>query len=96
MTKQEYRDMYDVVGTAMEVYNTLGRGLAESVYQEALAMEFKLRGMDVEREKMLKLFYKGMEMQKRFFVDFYYKGTLIELKSVEEISSERNVIYICL
>ena len=27
MTKQEYMDMYDVVGAAMEVYNTLGRGM---------------------------------------------------------------------
>ena len=26
MTEQEYKDIYDVVGTAMEVYNTLGRG----------------------------------------------------------------------
>ena len=38
MTKQEYMDMYDVVGAAMEVYNTLGRGMAEPIYQEALAV----------------------------------------------------------
>ena len=36
MTKQEYKDIYDVVGTAMEVYNTLGRGMSELIYQEAL------------------------------------------------------------
>jgi hypothetical protein len=36
MTKKEYMDMYDVVGAAMEVYNTLGRGMAEAIYQDLL------------------------------------------------------------
>ena len=52
MTKQEYKDVYDVVGTAMEVYNTLGRGMSELIYQEALAMEMNERGMTFEREKV--------------------------------------------
>ena len=34
MTRQEYKDMYTVVGVAMEVYNTLGRGMAEAVYPD--------------------------------------------------------------
>ena len=88
MTKQEYMDMYDVVGAAMEVYNALGRGMAEPIYQEALAMEFEAQGMDVEREKILNLFYKGVQMKKTYFVDFYYKGILIELKSVEKLCSD--------
>lgn len=45
MTRQEYKDIYDVVGAAMEVYNTLGRGMAEPIYQEALAVEMKNRGI---------------------------------------------------
>ena len=48
MTKEEYMDMYDVVGVAMEVYNTLGRGMAEPIYQEAMAKEFKRRPSFVE------------------------------------------------
>ena len=55
MTKQEYRDIYEVVGAAIEVYNCLGRGMAEPIYQESLAREFKSRGMETEREKMLVL-----------------------------------------
>ena len=80
--------MYDVVGAAMEVFNTLGRGMAEAIYQEALAIEFQQRGMKAEREKMLSLSYKGVPMQKTYFADFYYKGILVELKSVEEVSSD--------
>ena len=74
MTKQEYKDIYDVVGAAMEVHKTLGRGLFEPVYQEALFMEMKDRGMVAEREKQLNLYYKGTPMEKTYYADFYYKG----------------------
>ena len=85
MTKQEYKDIYDVVGAAMEVYNTLGRGMAEPIYQEALAVEMKKRGIEVEREKELRLRYKDVILEKKYYADFFYKGVIIELKSVEEI-----------
>lgn len=51
MTKEEYKDIYEAVGAAMEVYNTLGRGMSELIYQEALALEMERRGMKFEREK---------------------------------------------
>ena len=88
MTKQEYMDMYHVVGVAMEVHKTLGRGMAEQVYQEAFALEMKLREESIEREKELRLQYKGIPMEKTFFADFYYKDIIIEFKSVEEICSD--------
>ncbi len=88
MTKQEYLDIFDAVGIAMEVYNTLGRGLAEQVYQEAYALEAALRGKDVEREKKLQLNYKGVELHKVFFADMYYKGIIMEFKSVEQHCAE--------
>ena len=88
MTKHEYRDMYDVGGAAMEVYNTLGRGMAEAIYQEALAVEMKKRSMNFEREKELRLHYKDVLLDKTYFADFYYKDIIIELKSVDEIISD--------
>ena len=80
--------MYEVVGIAMEVHKTLGRGMAEPIYQEAFALEMKLRGKQFEREKELRLFYKGMLMEKTYFADFYYNGIVVEFKSVEEITSD--------
>lgn len=88
MTKQEYKDIYDVVGAAMEVHKTLGRGLFEPVYQEALSIEMELRGLSPEREKQLHLYYKGVMMEKTYYADFFYKGIVIELKATENISSE--------
>lgn len=88
MTQQEYKDIYDVVGAAMEVHATLGRGMAEPIYQEALAVEMNKRGMVVEREKPLRLQYKDVVLEKVYFADFYYNGVIIELKAVEEICSD--------
>ncbi len=88
MTEQEYLDMYEVVGVALDVYNELGRGLAEPIYQEALALEFSLRGMEATREKMLTLSYKGIPLEKFYKADFYYKGVVIEIKAVERITSD--------
>lgn len=85
MTKQEYIDMYEVVGAAMEVHSVLGHGMAEAIYQEALAVEMKKRGMEAEREKELRLQYKDVILEKTYFADFFYKGIIIELKSVDEI-----------
>ena len=92
MTKQEYRDIYDIVGAAQEVHSTLGRGLSEPIYQEALALEMKERGMAFEREKELHLYYKEHLMDKTYFVDFFYKGVMIELKAVEKCPATGVVI----
>ena len=44
------QESYDIVGAAMEVYNQLGCGFLEAVYQEALEKELKLRGIPFKRE----------------------------------------------
>ena len=76
MTRQEYKDVYDVVGAAMEVHMTLGRGMAEPVYQEAFAIEMQLRGMPVEREKALHMMYKGVKMEKVYVQISIIKASL--------------------
>jgi GxxExxY protein len=88
MTRQEYKEIYDVVGAAMEVHATLGRGMAEPIYQEALAIEMNKRDMVVEREKPLRLQYKDVILEKIYYADFYYNGVIIELKSVDDICSD--------
>ena len=88
ITKSEYLDIYDVVGVAIEVYNNLGYGMAEAVYQEAFALEMKLQNMDFEREKQLRLYYKEIPIEKTDYADFYYNKIVIELKAVDAIISD--------
>ena len=63
--------MYELVGAAMEVYNELGFGMAEPLYQEAMAMELDERNIPYTREKELYTYYKGVRMQKTYVADFY-------------------------
>ena len=87
ITKEEYLDIYDVVGAVMEVYNALGYGMAEPIYQEALAKEMELQGMDAEREKPLRLYYKDMLLEKTYYADFFYfTPTTNKITSITKIS----------
>lgn len=79
-------ESYQIVGAAFEVYNHLGHGFLEAVYQECLELEFRKRGIPYEREKELKLFYKGEELRQTYRADFIcYGKIIIELKAVSEL-----------
>ena len=70
-----------IIGAFFEVYNTLGFGFLESVYAEALARELRRRGHRVEREVMVRIWYKG-EIIARQRVDMIVDGkVIVELKA---------------
>ncbi len=77
----------EIIGAAMEVHNTLGRGFLENVYEEALAIELDLRKVHYERQKGIDVFYKGL-LAKQFFCDLLVGGkVLVELKALKTITN---------
>ena len=88
ISREEYLDMYEVVGAAMRVHEVLHRGLEESVYQEALGIEFRRRGIEATPQYPIHCYYDGEEMNKFFIADYYYNGVVVELKSAEMLCSE--------
>ena len=88
MTKEQYMDMYHIVGAAMEVYNTLGRRMEEPIYQEALQMELESRDIKSHREVWFDMYYKNQKMKKRYKADFVVNDVIVELKSVSMFSPE--------
>ena len=77
---------YEIRGAAMEVYNELGPGLLESVYEKALIHEFKLRDINVTSQMPIDIIYKGELVGNDLRADILVEDTVIlELKSVEEI-----------
>ena len=88
-------ESYKVVGAAFKVYNALGHGFLEAVYQEALEIEFKRQGIPYEREKELKIQYDGIELEQTYKADFVCYGKIIvELKAVSELDdAHRSQVY---
>ncbi len=81
-------EVYAIVGAAMEVYNTLGPGFFEAVYQEALEIELADRGIPFESQKELRIFYKGRCLEKFYIADFVGHGQIIvEIKALNELTS---------
>ena len=88
MNPKDYKDkVYEIIGAAMEVHSVLNWGLLEAVYNEALHLELLDRGIDNEREQNLPCYYKNHLMDKRYQMDIVVGDIIIELKSVEELTS---------
>ena len=80
------QESYRINGVVMEVYNYLGPGFSEAVYQEALEVELNNSGIPFEREKELFVNYKGAILKKTFIPDFvFYDKIVMEIKAVPEL-----------
>jgi GxxExxY protein len=78
----------ETLDSAIEVHRVLGGpGLLESVYEEALAYELKLRGHIVESQVAVPIRYKEQSINKPLFLDLLIDNLLIiEVKSVEHFN----------
>lgn len=74
---------YDIIGSAIEVHKILGAGLLESVYEDALCIEFEDRNIPYERQKEIGIAYKGRSVGKGFVDILVDKRVVVELKSVQ-------------
>ena len=82
-------DTYDIVGAAMEVYNEMGAGFLESVYQECLEIELGRRNIPFSAQEKIRLNYKGTPLKSTHFPDLIcHEKIVIELKSTKSISRE--------
>jgi len=80
-------EVYQIVGAAMEVYNELGSGFLESVYQEAMEIELTDRQITFQRQVPLRIKYKNRVLAKRFSADLICFGAaLVELKTVAALT----------
>ena len=80
---------YDLMGAAFEVYNQLGYGMAEEVYQQSLEIELGLRGIPFQSKRELAMFYKKRRLDTKYKPDlFVHDGIVVELKAVADLASE--------
>ena len=77
---------YKIRGAIFAVYKELGPGLLENIYEAALVYELKKRGMQVEQQKQLKVYYDGVLLPVDYRIDLIVEDKIIlELKSVAEL-----------
>ena len=77
---------YEIRGAIFDVYNELGPGLLESVYEEALVFELKKLGLEVVRQMEVPVMYKGNELKSALRLDLLVENkVIVELKSVEDM-----------
>jgi len=82
-------EVYAIVGAAMEVHSVLGHGFLEAVYQEAMEIELRLRGLPFESAKRLRIRYKDEYLKKEYEADLLVFGEIIvELKATDSLTSK--------
>ena len=81
----------DIIGCAYKVYNTMGFGFLESVYEECLLIELRKAGLKSENQKPITVLYEG-EVVGNFIADIFVEDSIIlELKSVKTLAKAHEV-----
>ena len=76
---------YAINGAVFEVNKILGPGFLEKVYENALLIELKKRGLKVESQVPIRVFYKGSAVGEYLADMLVEKKVIVELKTVETL-----------
>ena len=85
MTENEIS--YKVIGAALEIHKTIGPGLLESAYENALAFDLRELGFDVKQQVAMPFIYKDVKQEIGYRIDLLVDNkVIIELKAVEQLA----------
>ncbi len=77
-----------IIASFRHVYNTLGSGFSEKVYHTALVVELRSRGLSVESEHPIEVYYRGAIVG-QFYADIVVSScVIVELKAVSTLADE--------
>ena len=75
-----------ILGAFFNVYNRLGYGFSEKIYENALALELESFGLSVEQQKPIQVYYEGEVVGK------YYADILVNNLVILELKAARNIL----
>ena len=82
-------ESYKIIGCCYEVYNELGSGFLEAIYQEALTLEFISENVPFIEFPEMNVFYKGEELRKKYYPDFLcFEDIIVEIKAINDLSAK--------
>ncbi len=77
----------EIIHSSYYVHKSIGPGLLESIYQTCLTEELSYRGLFVEKEVFVPLFYRNKQIQKDFRLDLLVERQIIlEIKAIDAIA----------
>jgi GxxExxY protein len=80
-----------IIGCAFKVYNQMGYGFLESVYEKCLAIELERAGLRVAAQTPITVYYEGIDVG-HFVADLLVEDfVIVELKSVRTINTAHEV-----
>ncbi|MEQ1534218.1 MAG: GxxExxY protein [Sideroxydans sp.] len=74
-----------IIAAAIEVHKALGPGLLESIYEEALCIEFELMGLEFQRQLAVDVLYKGHAIQGQRLDLLVASEVVVEIKSLRAL-----------
>jgi len=80
-------ETYKISKACFNVYNKMGCGFLEAVYQECLEYEFEEQLIELEAQKELKLYYFDRELKQTYIPNFICnRNIIVEIKAVKEFA----------
>src|SRR5262249_39470906 len=88
MTVTPYEDITRrIIAAAMHVYNKLGSGFNEELYDRAMRVALEMQGLGFESQKTVEIFFEGAAVG-LYYLDFLVEGkVVVELKALPELNS---------
>ncbi len=89
MTELLEKDLvYRIIGCAMAVHNTIGHGLREKTYENALCVEFRHQGIEYSQQTQYPVYYRN-ELVDEFVPDLVVEQrVIVDTKTVETINDD--------
>lgn len=79
-----------IIGAFFRVYNQLGYGFSEKVYENAMVLELRKLGLNVEQQKPIAVYY-GERIVGEYFADILVnEAVILELKAVKQLLEEHS------
>lgn len=82
-------ESYRIIGVCFDVYNNMGSGFLESVYQECLRKEFQAQNIPFLEKPKLEIYYREHKLDQMYEPDFLcYDNIILEIKAVKQLTDE--------
>lgn len=75
---------HEIIGAAYQVHNVLGSGFLEKVYENALVVELQKRGLEVQQQYPIPVFYEDVQVGDYFADLWVAEQVIVDLKAIQQ------------